>query len=130
VLLLAPGFAQAKRISSITACGVAGSCSTVAVHGDAAAGLLPSGRGGGPPSRRVPFYRLKLSFGTGDHVDGYLYVLYAPSLKLTAIDERSVRLVWETVLPAARRVAERATRGLTPRPARGMPIKRAPRAAS
>ena len=130
VLLLVPGFAQAKQISSVTACGAAGHCRTVAVHGDAGMGLLPGGRGGGPPARRVPFYRLNLTIGVNGQVEGHVYVLYAPTLGLSAIDEPGVDLVWETVLPAARRVAERATRGLTPRPAGRMPIERSPRATS
>jgi hypothetical protein len=122
-LLLAPGAALAKEVSAVTACG-GGDCRTVAVHGQDGMGLLPSGRGGGPPEHRAPFYRLTLRIGADGQVEGRIHVLYAPSLRLTAMDEPGANVSWETPPPAARRIADRATRGLPPRPAAGMPIER------
>jgi hypothetical protein len=122
-LLLAPDIAQAKEVSAVKACG-GGECRTVAVHGEDGMGLLPGGRGGGPPAGRAPFYRLTLTIGADGQVEDRIHVLYAPSLRLTAMDEPGADVTWETPPPAALRIAERATRGLTPRPAARMPIER------
>jgi hypothetical protein len=122
-LLAAPGIAQAKEVSAVKACG-GGECNTVTVHGEDGMGLIPGGRGGGPPDHRVPFHRLTLLVGADGQVEARLHVLYAPSLRLVAMDEPGADIVWETPPPAALRIAQRATRGITPRPASRMPIER------
>ena len=52
-------------------------------------------------------------------------MLYAPSLRLVAMDEPGADIVWETPPPAALAIARRVTRGIAPRPASRMPIERA-----
>ena len=127
-LLAAPELARAQAISAVQACG-GGECRTVSVHGEDGMGLVPGGRGGGPPDHRVPFHRLTLMIGVDGQVEGRIHVLFAPSLRLVAMDEPGADIVWETPPPEALRIARRATRGLTPRPAARMPIER-PAAAS
>jgi hypothetical protein len=122
-LLLLPGIAQAKEVSAVKACG-AGECRTVAVHGQDGIALIPGGRGGGPPDRPAPFYRLTLLIDEGGQTAGRVHVLFAPSLRLAAMDEPGADVVWETPPRAALRIARRATRGLAPRPASRMPIER------
>jgi hypothetical protein len=122
-LLLVPDLAHAKEVSAVKACG-GGDCRTVAVHGEDGMGLIPGGSGGGPPDHPAPFHRLTLLVGADGQVEARLHVLYAPSLRLVALDEPGADIVWETPPPAALRIAERVTRGIAPRPADRMPIER------
>lgn len=122
-LLAVPGLAQAKEVKAVKACG-GGECRTVHVHGQDGISLIPGGRGGGPPDHRVPFYRLTLRLDEADQLAGRVHVLFAPSLRLVAMDEPGADIVWETPPPAALRIAQRATRGIEPLPAARMPIER------
>ena len=122
-LLAVPGLAQAKEVKAVKACG-GGECRTIHVHGQDGISLIPGGRGGGPPDHRVPFYRLTLAVGAEGQTEARLHVLFARSLRLVAMDEPGADIVWETPPPAALRIAQRATRGIEPRPAARMPIER------
>jgi hypothetical protein len=121
--LAVPGIAQAKEVSAVKACG-GGECNTVAVHGEDGMSLIPGGRGGGPPDHRVPFHRLTLLVAAEGQVQARLHVLYAPSVRLVAMDEPGADIVWETPPPAALAIARRVSRGIAPRPASRMPIER------
>jgi hypothetical protein len=122
-LLAAPATAQAKEVAAIRACDQDGTCHTIRVDSQDGMGLLPAGRGGGPPDHRAPFHRLTLVMEAGDGQTARLHVLYAPSLRLVAFDEPGADLVWETPPAAALRLAARAVQGLAPRPAARMPLE-------
>jgi hypothetical protein len=127
--LAVPAAAQAKQVQQVKACGTGGECRTVDAHGDDGMGLMPSGRGGGPPDHRAPFYRLTLVIGAGGSIEGRTHAFYAPSLRLVSFDEPGAAVQWETPPAPARRLADRAVRGLPPLSAARMPLGRLPQAA-
>lgn len=126
--LALPAAAQAKQVQQVKACGAGGDCRTLGAHGDDGMGLLPAGRGGGPPDHQVPFFRLTLVIGDGTHTEGRVHAFYAPSLRLVSFDEPGAAVQWETPPAPARRLADRAVRGLPALPASRMPLGRLPQA--
>jgi hypothetical protein len=122
--LLAAPAAEAKQVQLVKACGAHGDCRTVRAHGDEGTGLLPGG-GGGPPDHRASFYRLTLTIGVSPKkTEGRIHALYAPSLGLVAMNEPGAGLEWAAAPAAAKRLANRATHGLTPLRAAKMPVER------
>ncbi len=111
--------ATAKEISQVKACGADG-CKTVKSVGPEGHELLPAG--GGTTPKLAPYYKLAIGLGDGSgRVFDTFDVLWAPSIGMIASEE-TPSPYWRTASPAARRVAEQVTKGLTPFPAADMPV--------
>lgn len=111
--------ATAKEIEQVKACGADG-CKTVKSVGSDAHELLPAD--GGTTPELAPFYKLAIGLGDGSgRVFDSFDVLWAPSIGMIASEE-TPSPYWRTASPAARRIAERLTKGLVPYPAADMPV--------
>jgi hypothetical protein len=119
VLLLSPAAAgYAKGVQKAELCGASG-CAPVSGTADE---LMRLAEGAGPAAapRPAAWYRLRLTIGPEGVEDFDPVVLrnaYVPATGLMRVESDGEAATWMETFPAARRLLDRAARGLKPFPA-------------
>jgi len=113
--------AGAKEVQQALACGANG-CRDITAQVGHDESVLQTGGFVDGPSRRAPFYRIRLTVGEGDDAHATWHVLYVPSQRIVgSVDDSTGHRVWSQAPRGASRL-HRATRGLRPLPARRLPM--------
>jgi hypothetical protein len=120
VLGVAAPPAGAKEVQQALACGADG-CRDITAQVGHDESVLQTGGFVDGPTRRAPFYRIRLTVGEGN-AHATWHVLYVPSQHIVgSVDESTGRRVWSQA-PYGHSRVRRASRGLRPLPARRLPM--------